>query len=80
MNMKAVKCRYYLPLEKGAALHLNKLESPLPIMVAVSWVPSLDKIGPVALELLLYFRYYLPLKMGVVLHLYKLESQTPKDA
>ena len=34
-------------------------------------VPTLVEIGPVALELLMYFRYYLPLKMGVVLHLHK---------
>ena len=53
MNMKAVKSRYYLPLKKHATLHLNKRESPLP-MVAMCQVW-------LTLELLLYFRYYLSL-------------------
>ena len=34
----------YLPVEKGMALHMNKLESPSP------FVPSLVEIGPVVLE------------------------------
>jgi hypothetical protein len=37
---------YYLPLEKGDNLHLNKLETP-----PQGWsVPSLVEIGPVVLE------------------------------
>ena len=41
--------RHYLPLEKGMALHLNKLESP-----------SLVEIGPVVLEkkIFKYFQYH----------------------
>jgi hypothetical protein len=61
---------YYLPLEKGAVLHLKKLESP-----------SLVEIGPVVLEkilkyfcVFLLFCYYLPLEKGAALHLNKLES------
>ena len=38
----------YLPLEKGGALHLNKLESPAPNDAFVC--ASLVEIGPVALE------------------------------
>ena len=38
---------YYLPLEKGETLHLNKLESPLPMDA----VRSLVEIGPVVLEM-----------------------------
>ena len=37
----------YLPLEKGGALHLNKLESPF---TQGCIVPSLVEIGPVVLE------------------------------
>jgi hypothetical protein len=38
--------RYYLPLEKGVPLHLNKLESPPPRISVLSQV----KIVPVVLE------------------------------
>ena len=38
--------RNYLPSEKGGALHLNNLESPL----AKDAVPCLVEIGPVILE------------------------------
>ena len=38
--------RYYLPLEKGVAIHFNKLESP----TQGCFVPSLVEIGPVVLE------------------------------
>ena len=44
---------YYLPLEKGRALHLNKLESPL---TKDAFLPSLVEIGPVVLEKIFKFR------------------------
>ena len=37
----------YLPLEKSWALHLNKIESPLPY---IGFVPSLVGFGLVVLE------------------------------
>ena len=75
---------YYLPLEKGGALHLNKLESP-----------SLrDTLCQVLLKLAQWFwrRFFnfvhvfslfpnhLPLEKDGTLHLNKLESPLPKDA
>ena len=44
--------RNYLPLEKGRALHLNKLESPSPgdTFTQGCSVPGLVEIGPVVLE------------------------------
>ena len=75
----------YLPLEKGVALHLNKLEYPSPK----------DALCQVWLKLALWFlrrrffnfvnvfslfRNYLPLGKGMVLHLNKLESSPLKDA
>ena len=77
--------RNYLPLEKGGALHLNKLESPSPK----------DALCQVGLKLAQWFwrrRFlnfvnvfslfpnYLPLEKGGALHLNKLESPSPKDA
>ena len=77
--------RYYLPLEKGLALHLNKYESPSPK----------DALCQVWLKLALLFlrrrflkfvnvfslfHYYLTLEKGGALHLNKLESSLPKDA
>ena len=50
--------RNYLPLEKGGARHLNKLEP----FTQGCFVPSLVEIGPVVLEktliLSMYFRYF----------------------
>ena len=43
MNMEAVKSRYYLPLEKGVALHLNKLESPSPMVAKCKVWLKLDQ-------------------------------------
>jgi len=75
----------YLPLEKGGALHLNKLESPSPK----------DALCQVWLKLAQWFwrrRFfnfvnvfslfcnYLPLEKDRALHLNKLESPSPKDA
>ena len=77
--------RYYLPFEKGVALHLRKPEFPSPK----------DALGQVWLKLAqwflrkrflkfvniyLLFRYYLPLEKGVALHLIKHEFPSPKNA
>ena len=77
--------RYYLPLEKGGALHLNKLESPSSKddlsqvwLKLVQWIWRGRFLN--FLHIVLLFRYYLPLEKGVGLHLKKLESSSPKDA
>ena len=75
----------YLPLKKGMALHLNKLEimSPKDALCQV-WLKLakrfwrrrfLNFIKPI-----LIFCNQLPLVKGVGLHLYKIESSSPKDA
>ena len=84
LNIILLFC-YYLPLEKGMVLHLNKHKSP----------SSKDALGQVWMKLAqwfwrrrflnilnrnLLFYYYVPLKKGVALHLTKLESPLPKDA
>ena len=77
--------RYFLPLEKGVVLHLNKLEFPSPKDV---FVPSLVEIGLVVLKKKTYrvrqcifaILFLSPLGKGVALHLNKLESPLPKDA
>jgi hypothetical protein len=75
---------YYLPLEKGYPLPLNKLEFPL----------SKDNLCQVWLKLahwfwrrkflndptpILYFCDYLPFEVDLALYLNKLESPLPKD-
>ena len=77
--------RFYLPLEYGMTLHLNKHDFPSPK----------DALCQVWLKLALWFLrrrflkfvnvfspfpYYLPLEKGGVLHLNKLESPSPKNA
>ena len=79
--------RTYLPLQKGGALHLNKIESP----------SAKDALCQVWLKFTLWFRSrrflkinsvnvsspfcnYLPLEKSGALHLNKLESPSPKDA
>ena len=77
--------RFYLPLEYGTTLHLNKHDFPSPK----------DALCQVWLKLALWFLrrrflkfvnvfspfpYYLPLEKGGVLHLNKLESPSPKNA
>ena len=78
--------RNYLPLEKGAALHLNKFES----------ASSKDALCQLWLKLAQWFwrrkfflfkknvfslfHNYLPLEKDGSLHLNKLESSSPKDA
>ena len=59
--------RYYLPLKKGGALHLNKV-----LVTQGCIVPSLIEIGPTVLEKKIFkfrqcifaFCYYLPLEKG----------------
>ena len=77
--------RNYLPLEKGGALHLNKLESPSPKNdLCQVWLELAQRflrrnffkfVNVVSL-----FRNYLPLENDTAIHLNKLESPTPKDA
>ena len=77
--------RSYLPLEKGGALQLNKLESPsLKDTLCQIWLKLaqlfwrrrvLNFINVFSL-----FRYYLPLEKGGALRLKKRESPSPKDA
>ena len=76
--------RYYLPLEKGVALHLKKLEFPSPNdALCQVWL----KLGQWFLRRFLkfvnvfsLFHYYLTLDKGGALHSNKLESSLPKDA
>ena len=77
--------RNYLPLEKGGALHLNKLESPSPkdalckvCLKFAKWFWRKRLLNFVNVFSL--FRNYLPLEKGEALHLKKLESPLPKDA
>ena len=77
--------RYYLPLEKGVALHLNRLESSSPKnALRQLWLKLaqlfwrrwfLNFVNVFSL-----FPYYLPLKKGGALYLNTLESSSPKDA
>jgi hypothetical protein len=72
---------YYLPLERGNPLHLNKLES----------LPSKDDLCKVCLKLAWWFwrrRFlndpshfcdYLPFVENLALHLNKLEFSSPRD-
>ena len=75
----------YLPLEKGRALHLNKLESTSPkdAMYQV-WLKLARwfwrSIFFNFVYVFLPFRNYLPLEKGGALHLNKLESPSPMDA
>ena len=77
--------RNYLPLGKGGAVHLNKLESPSPKdalcqvwLKLAQWFWRRRFLNFVNVFSL--FRNYLPLEKGRALHLYKLESPSPKDA
>ena len=76
--------RNYLPLEKGGALHLNKVESPspkdalcqVPVKLA-QWFWSRRFLNLVNVFSL--FHNYLSLEKGGALHLNKLESASPRD-
>ena len=82
---KILHFRYYLPLEKGVTIHLNKLES-LPSKDALCHVCLIlakqfwKRIFLINLNRNLLFRYHFPLEKGVDLHLNKLESPSSKDA
>ena len=71
-------------LEKGGALHLNKLESPLlkdalyqVWLKLAQWIWRRRFFSFVNVFSL--FRNHLPLEKGVALHLNKSESPSPKD-
>ena len=75
----------YLPLEKGGAVHLNKLESHSPKdalcqvwLKLAQWFWRRRFFNFVIVFSL--FRNYLPLEKGGALHLNKLISPSPKDA
>ena len=74
-----------LPLEKGNALHLNKLESPSPKnTLCQDWLKSAHwfwsgRFFKFVNEFSL-FRIYLPLEINMALHLKMLKSHSPKDA
>ena len=77
--------RNYLLLEKGEALHLNKLEFPLPKdalcqvwLKLVQWLWTRRFLNLVNVFSL--FHNYLPLDKEGTLHLNKLESPSSKDA
>ena len=76
--------RNYLPLEKGWALHLNKLESPSPKdalcqvwLKLAQWFWRRNFFN--FLNVFSLFRNYLPLVNGGALHLNKLAFPSPKD-
>ena len=73
-----------LPLEKGGALHLNKLESPSPKealcevwLKLARWVWKRRFLNSV--NIFSQFRNYLPSEKGRALRLNKIESPSPKD-
>ena len=72
--------RNYLPLEKGMALPLNKLESPSSkdALCQFGWFWRRGFFNFVNVFSL--FRNYLPLEKGVSLHLKKIESLSPTGA
>ena len=77
--------RIYLPLEKGGALHFQKLEFPLPKdALCQVWLKLAQWFWRRRfLNFIIYFslfRNYHPPEKGTALHLNKLESPSPKDA
>ena len=76
---------YYLPLEKGLALHLKKSESAS-LKDALNQVRLKFALWFLRKKLLKFvnvislFLYYIPLDKGVALFWNKLESPIPKDA
>ena len=77
--------RYYLPLKKDRALHLNKPESPSPKNALCQvWLKSAQWFWRRRyfnfVNIFSLFRNYFPLEKGGALHLNKLEFPLPKDA
>ena len=77
--------QYYLPFDKGGALHFNKLESPLPKdALCQVWLKLAQWFWRrrffYFVNVFLLFRNYLPFDKGGALHLNKLESPSLKDA
>ena len=75
---------YYLPLERGGNLHLNKFESPSPKDVLCQvWLNCISGSGEEDffnfVNVFSLFRNYLPLEKNGALHLNKVESPSPKD-
>ena len=75
---------YYLPFEKGGALHLNKHEFPSPRNTLCQvWLKQAQQFWRrrflKVVNLFLLIPNYLPFGKGVALHLNKLESPSPKD-
>ena len=77
--------RNYLPMEKGGAHHLIKLESPLPEdALCQIWLKLarlfLRRRSFNFVKVFSLFRNYLSMEKGGALHLNKLEFLLPKDA
>ena len=77
---------YYLPLEQGGAIHLNKLESSSPMdalcqvwLKFVQWFLMRRRFYNFV-NVFSLLRDYLPLQKSGALHLNKLESPSPKHA
>ena len=73
---------YYLPFEKGGALHLKKNLIPFTqkcFMQSLVESGSMVLMKIIFLILSMYFRYYLPLEKCEALCLIKLESPLPED-
>ena len=74
---KNFRFRYYLSLEKGMSLYLNKLESSSPENVLCQVWLKLAQLFWRRFFKISLFRNFLPVKKGVVLNLNKLESSRP---
>ena len=77
--------RNYLPLGKGRALHLNKLESPSSkYALCQLWLKLAQFLRKRRflnfVNVFSLFRNYLPFEKGRAIHLNKFESPSPKDA
>ena len=78
---RLIKSPYYLCLQKGLAIPLNKFESPLSKdALCQSWVKSAQwffKCRQCTYFCYMYF-HFLPLEKCLALHMNKLESPSPK--
>ena len=85
VNVFLLFCNY-LPLEKGRALHLNKLESPSPkdalwqVWLKLTWwFWGRRFLNFVNVHVFSLFHNYLLLEKGGALQFNKLESPSPRD-